>query len=102
MVPQFTYPDVRRDDSVVDNYHGAEVVDPYRWLEDPDSEEVKHFVEEQNKVTVPYLESCPVRENIRKRLTDLFNYPKYRCPERQGKRYYFLKNSGLQNQRFNT
>ncbi|CAG7699270.1 unnamed protein product [Allacma fusca] len=98
MVPQFTYPDVRRDDSVVDNYHGTEVVDPYRWLEDPDSEEVKHFVEEQNKVTVPYLESCPVRENIRKRLTDLFNYPKYSCPVRRGNRYYYFKNSGLQNQ----
>ncbi|KAL0268493.1 UNVERIFIED_CONTAM: hypothetical protein PYX00_010417 [Menopon gallinae] len=94
----FKYPEVRRDENVIDNYFGVEVKDPYRWLEDPDSEETQKFVENQNAITRPYLDKCPYRNKIKERLTKLWDFPKYGCPHLEGKKYYFSKNTGLQNQ----
>jgi len=88
----------RKDESVADDYHGQKIADPYRWLEDPDSEDTKKFVEEQNKISGPYITACSERETIKKELTDLWNYAKYGCPHKEGDKYYFSKNSGLQNQ----
>ena len=76
-----------------------QIADPYRWLEDPDSPETAKFVEDQNAVTRPILENCPVRADINARLTELWNFPKYSCPYRHGDKYFFYKNTGLQNQR---
>ncbi|XP_065335570.1 prolyl endopeptidase-like [Cloeon dipterum] len=94
----FKYPVARRNESVVDDFHGTKILDPYRWLEDPDSPECKKFVEKQNAITQPYLENFYYREEIKNRLTQLMNFPRYSCPSRHGDRYYFYKNSGFQNQ----
>jgi len=82
----------------VDDYHGINVADPYRWLEDADSPETKAWVEAQNKVTFGFLESIPERARLRERLTQLWNYEKFGVPFREGDRYFFTRNDGLQNQ----
>ena len=94
---EVTYPQTKKVD-VVDDYFGVKVADPYRWLEEINSEEVKKWVEAQNKVTFGYLEQIPFREKIHQRLLQLYNYPKYSSPMRVGKYYFFYKNEGLQNQ----
>ncbi len=93
------YPDTRRIDHV-DVYHGVEVADPYRWLEQDvrESKEVEAWVREQNKVTFAFIESIPERETIRKRLTELWNFERFTHYVKAGGRYYFRKNDGLQNQ----
>ncbi|TNM93023.1 hypothetical protein fugu_018425 [Takifugu bimaculatus] len=65
----FNYPNARRDETKVADYHGNKISDPYEWLEDPDSAETMAFVEEQNKLTMPFLEQCAVRDRFRQRLT---------------------------------
>lgn len=92
------YPETRKDTSVVDDYFGVEVADPYRWLEDDNSEETAQWVEAQNKVTFDYLNKIPYRSNIRERLEKLYNYERYSTPYREGKYYFFYKNDGIQNQ----
>lgn len=94
---KINYPVTRKVDTV-DDYFGTKVPDPYRWLENDTSAEVKHWVEEQNKLTFSYLEKIPFRDQIKKRLTEIYNYPRYSVPFRQGKYYFFFKNDGLQNQ----
>lgn len=93
----FVYPESRKDDQV-DDYHGTKVADPYRWLENPDSEETTAWVEAQNKVTFGYLGEIPAREQIKQRLTQLWDYEKFGIPFKQGNRYFYFKNDGLQNQ----
>ncbi|HEY9604253.1 MAG TPA: S9 family peptidase, partial [Allocoleopsis sp.] len=93
----FVYPSTRKADQV-DDYHGTKVADPYRWLEDPDSEETTAWVEAQNKVTFGYLSDILVREPIKQRITQLWNYEKYGIPFKEGNRYFYFKNDGLQNQ----
>ena len=83
---------------VVDDYHGHRVVDPYRWLEDVDSDETKAWIEAQNCPTFSYLRGIPERESIKQRLTELWDYPRYGTPFKKGGRYFFFKNDGLQNQ----
>ena len=92
-----SYPPTRQGQQS-DIYHGIEVKDPYRWLEDPDSEETKAWVREQNQVTTDYLSQISSREGIKSRLTELWNYEKYSSPFKRGERYFYFKNDGLQNQ----
>ncbi|KAL1139447.1 hypothetical protein AAG570_006431 [Ranatra chinensis] len=94
----FDYPAVRRDETIKETHYGVEVCDPYRWLEDPDSEETKQFVEAQNNVTMPFLHSCKDRDKVSTKLTQMWDYPKYSCPYRHGDKYFHYMNTGLQNQ----
>ncbi|MNK56098.1 Prolyl endopeptidase [compost metagenome] len=91
------YPNTKKD-SITDNYFGNKIVDPYRWLENDTSAETKAWVDAENKVTQNYLEQIPYRADIKKRLTDLWNYPKESAPFKVGEYYFFTKNDGLQNQ----
>lgn len=95
--PAYPYPQTRRDD-VVETLHGVQVADPYRWLEDLDSDDTKAWVTAQNKVTFDYLGTVPEREQIRARLTELWNYERYGLPFKEGKNYFWSHNNGLQNQ----
>lgn len=94
---KFVYPTAREVDTV-DVYHGCEVKDPYRWMEDPENPEVKKYIDEQNDISRPYLNGFKDREQLASGLRKMWNYPKYSCPSRHGSKYFFYKNSGLQNQ----
>ena len=92
------YPPSYPDPTVVDIYHGQPVPDPYRWLEDLDSEQTRAWIEAQNHLTFNYLQQIPARQRIRERLTQLWNYEKYSQPFKEGGLYFYFKNDGLQNQ----
>jgi len=92
-----SYPVAKKVDQT-DDYHGTRVADPYRWLEDANSAETMAWVEAENKVTQAYLAQIPQREAIRERLTQLWNYERYSVPFKEGGRYFFSRNDGLQNQ----
>jgi prolyl oligopeptidase len=91
------YPATKKD-STVDHYFGTEVADPYRWLEDDTSAETAAWVSAENKVTQQYLSQIPYRNEIKKKLTEIWNYPKDGAPFKVGEYYFFTKNNGLQNQ----
>jgi prolyl oligopeptidase len=91
------YPKTRRDETE-DDIHGIEIQDPYRWLEEIDSDETRDWIEAQNRLTFGFLETIPEREMIRDRIQTLWNYEKYDPPFKRGGRYFFNRNDGLQNQ----
>lgn len=95
--PRIQYP-VARTTNQVDVYHGESVADPYRWLEDDNSPETKEWVAAQNKITFAHLGKIPARDAIKRRLTKLWNFERYGTPSKEGGRYFFSKNDGLQNQ----
>jgi prolyl oligopeptidase len=91
------YPQAKKVNQV-DDYFGTKVADPYRWLEDDNSAETKAWVDEENKVTFSYLDKIPFRENVKKRLTQLWNYEKLTAPVKKAGMYFSFYNNGLQNQ----
>lgn len=94
----YTYPETRKDSTVEDDYFGIKVKDPYRWLEDDNSQETGEWVKAQNELTYSYLGKIPFRDKIKKRLTEIWNYEKISTPWKRGKYYFFSKNDGIQNQ----
>ncbi|KAF8405487.1 hypothetical protein HHK36_010394 [Tetracentron sinense] len=92
------YPSVRRDESIVDDFHGVRVSDPYRWLEDPEADEVKDFVEKQVNLTESLLQTCDTKEKFREQITKLFDHPRFETPFKQGDKYFYFHNTGLQAQ----
>ena len=92
------YPDTRKDTTVMDEYFGTSVADPYRWLEDDLSDETGAWVKAQNELTFRYLNQIPFRDQIKNRLTELWDYEKFSAPSIKGDYTYFYKNDGLQNQ----
>ena len=95
--PPIGYPAAARG-TQVDVYHGVSIADPYRWLEDTDSPETKAWVEAENKVTEAFLATIPERPAIKSKLTQLWNYARFSAPFKEGGRYFFFQNTGLQNQ----
>lgn len=92
-----TYPETKKG-NVVDDYFGTKISDPYQWLENDTAIDVMSWVDEQNKTTQNYLSQIPFRDKLKSRLTEIWNYPKYGSPFKDGDYYYFFKNDGLQNQ----
>jgi prolyl oligopeptidase len=92
----FAYPPAARGD-VSEDYFGTKVADPYRWLEKADDPATVAWVTAENALTRSVLDR-PEREAIKARLTELYDYPKISIPEKKGNRYFFFKNTGLQNQ----
>ncbi len=97
--PKLAYPDTKRVDLVEDHF-GTKVADPYRWLEtdvrnDP---EVRSWVTAQNAVTDSFLATLPARADFEKRITELYDYERFGIPEKNGGRYFYTRNDGLQNQ----
>ena len=84
--------------SVVEDYHGTKVADPYRWMENLDSPDVAAWIRAENAVTDPYLASLPHRKALNERLTALWNYPRVAVPMLEGGRLFYRKNAGLQRQ----
>ena len=93
---EINYPSAERQD-VTDDYHGTSVADPYRWLEDPNSEATNTWIDEQNTLTNRYLDAIPFRSHIADRLEQVWNFERYSIPQKHGDYYYFFKNDGLQN-----
>jgi prolyl oligopeptidase len=94
---KLVYPSAKQVNQV-DDYHGTKVADPYRWLENPDAPDTRAWIEAQNKLTFGFLNEIPARQQIKERLTKLWNYEKYDVPFKEGGRYFYFKNDGLQNQ----
>src|ERR1700680_454880 len=95
--PALSYPSTKKGD-VVDDYSGTKVADPYRWMEDLDSKDDADWVAAENRVTFDYLSKLPMRQHFKQRITELWNYPRVSVPVREGGRYFFQKNSGLERQ----
>ena len=95
---KFEYPKPRRAEQV-DDYHGVKVPDPYRWMEETNSPETQAWIEAQNKLTNAYLATIPERDQIRKRLTEIWNYERISAPSKVTEGFYiYTRNDGLQNQ----
>jgi prolyl oligopeptidase len=94
---KLSYPTPPRSNQT-DDYHGVTISDPYRVLENADAPETQKFVEEENALTRQWLDAVPGREEIRERVTKIWNYEKYTGLFKAGPRYFELYNSGLQNQ----
>jgi len=94
---KFTYPETKKDD-VVDDYHGTLVPDPYRWLEHHEAEDTLAWGDAQNALTFDYLAELPARPSIHKRITQLWDYPKYGPPITRENKVFMTYNDGLQNQ----
>lgn len=96
-MPTVNYIETKKVDTV-DTYFGEAIKDPYRWLEDDKSEETEAWVKAENEVTFGYLDKIPFREELKERLSSLWNYEKVGSPFKEGDYTYFYKNDGLQNQ----
>ena len=97
--PSLAYPVTERGDTVEEQF-GVRVADPYRWLEDDvrENPKVRQWVAEQNALTSSYLAALPGRAAFKQRMTELYSYERFTAPEKKGGRYFYTRNTGLQNQ----
>jgi prolyl oligopeptidase len=95
--PAITYPSPRKGD-VVDTHHGTKVADPYRWMEDLNAPEVKRWIDAENAITFKYLDGLPIRDALKTRISELWNYPKVSVPFYEGRHWFYNRNKGLEKQ----
>jgi prolyl oligopeptidase len=95
--PVMPYPDAKKIPQT-DTYHGIEVSDPYRWLENLDAADTRAWIDRENQLTNAWLAHFPERKKIQERLSELWNYERYSVPYKAAGRYFFKRNNGLQNQ----
>jgi len=93
----FNYPKPKKID-VVDDYHGTKIADPYRWMENPEDDDLKKWIDEENELTFKFLRENSYFSRIKKQLKENWNYHRYTVPFKKGGKYFFEKNDGLQNQ----
>src|SRR3981189_1360516 len=91
---ELAYPAARKVEQT-DDYFGTTVSDPYRWMEDVDSPELKTWIDAENELTQSYLAQLPVRETMQRRLLELINFERYTPPARRGTRYFYPHKRGL-------
>lgn len=96
-LPSLAYPAARTVDQV-DDYFGTRVADPYRWMEDLDSPEIKQWIDQENQLTRSILDQFRDRDAMQRRLMDLINFERFSAPIVRGSRYFYWHNTGLQNQ----
>src|SRR6185369_4146906 len=94
---KLTYP-ASKAGAVVDDYFGAKIADPYRWMEDLNAKDVADWVAAENALSSSYLAALPMRDVLKRRITELWNYPKVSVPFREGGRLFYRKNNGLERQ----
>ena len=88
------YPVTAKSDHV-DTYHGVDIPDPYRWLENDTSAATGQWVEAQNKVTFGYLDQITWRATLKKRLESLVDYERISAPFKEGSFEYYKNNQQL-------
>jgi prolyl oligopeptidase len=94
----FKYPEPKREE-IVDDLHGTQVPDPYRWMEATDDpKDLVDWIDQENEIFHNYVSECPIREKVLKTLVSVYNYEKVDVPYKRGSKYYFYKNDGLLNQ----
>src|SRR3954471_13686175 len=97
LAQRLAYPPTLKGD-VSDDYFGTRVADPYRWMEDLDSKAVADWIAAQNALTFGYLDRLPMRDRIKTRITQLWDYPKTSTPFEEAGHLFYRRNSGLQKQ----
>ena len=97
VAPPLVYPRAPRGD-MVDTYHGVQVADPYRWLEDLDAPATREWLQAEAHLTETYLDAIPQRGRISARLAELYDFEKTGVPFRENGRYFYTTNSGRQEQ----
>jgi prolyl oligopeptidase len=95
--PAFQYPAAARGE-VVDSYHGVSIPDPYRGFEDPAASATRDWVNAENALSQPYLERLPQRAWLGERLKQLWTYERFGVPQREGGKYFYMRNDGTQDQ----
>jgi len=98
VTPEFLAANKPHRQGAVDEYHGTNIADPYRWLEDLSDPETQAWIAEQKNRTNTYFQTLPGFQQILAELTAIWDYPKYTVPEKHAERYFFGYNSGLQHQ----
>src|SRR5271165_5999431 len=91
------YPEATRG-TVVDDFHGTKVADPYRWLEELDAPATRAWVAKESALTEAYVGGLPARDALRARLGALYNFEHFGLPFAAGRRFFYAHNTGLQNQ----